>query len=144
MQPAQYLILAREINRNEHGIFSFQDICQHLAVNELPAKGKFDMAILCGPNWESGKYRIHIATQLNQDPPNKIGYADVEIADNAHIYTAVVKNLGLIVDSDQGFSFQVYKQNGPVEDTEENKNGLHGELILVRPFKVKLVQKQPQ
>lgn len=144
MQESHYLVLAREIGRNEQGIFSFLDICQHLAVNELPAKGRFDMAILCGPNWNAGTYRIHIATKLADEPPKKIGYADVEIVDDAHIYTAVVKNLGLIVDSDKGFSFQVYRQNGPVEDSEESRNEIMGDLILERPFRVKVIQKQTQ
>lgn len=142
MNPCQYLVLAREINRNENGIFSFLDVCQHLAVNELPAKGRFDMAILCGPGWEAGQHRIHIATKLGEDEPNKIGYANVEIIDDAHIYTAVVKNLGLIVDSDKGFVFQVYHETGELADEETAKKEILGELILERPFKVKVVQKQ--
>lgn len=142
MQQSQYLILAREIKRNDSGIFSFIDVCQHLAVNELPAKGRFDMSVICGPGWDTGKYRIHIATKLEDDEPKKIGYADVDIVDNSHIYTAVVKNLGLIVDSDKGFVFQVYKQYAPFEDEEASKNQLMGDLILERPFKVNVIQKQ--
>ncbi len=139
MQPSQYLILAREVVRNDHGIFSFMDVCQHLAVNELPAKGKFDLAIICGPGWESGKHRIHIATQIPEKESKKIGFADVEIVDNTHIYTAVVKNLGLIIDNDKGFSFQVYKESFDIKDSEETKNELLGELILERPFNVNVV-----
>lgn len=142
MQQSQYLILAREIKRSDSGIFSFIDVCQHLAVNELPAKGRFDMSVICGPGWEAGKYRIHIGTKLEDDEPKKIGYADVEIVDTSHIYTAVVKSLGLIVDSDKGFVFQVYKESNPQEGDEASKNELRGDLILERPFKVNVIQKQ--
>jgi hypothetical protein len=142
MHESQYLILAREINKNEHGIFSFLDVCLHLAVNELPAKGKFDMAVICGPGWEPGVHRIHIATKLNDQEPKKIGYADVEIVDNTHIYTAAVKNLGLFIDNDKGFSFQVYRESGEIQDAEVTKNQLVGSLILERPFNVKVLQTQ--
>jgi hypothetical protein len=144
MQASQYLVLAREINRNEHGIFSFIDVCQHLAVNELPAKGKFDMAIICGPGWEPGKHRIHIATKISEKEARKIGFADVEIVDSTHIYTAVVKNLGLIIDNDKGFAFQVYKESHDIKDAEETKNDLPGEVILERPFNVNVLNPQPQ
>ena len=145
MQSSQYLILAQEIKKSDQGIFSYINVCQHLAVNELPAKGRFDLAVLCGPGWERGKYRIHIATKLeDNETPNKIGYADVEIFDESHIYTAVVKGLGLIVDSDKTFSFQVYKQSENIEDTDESKNAIFGDLILERPFRVKVVGGQQQ
>lgn len=143
MEASQYLILAKEVNRNEYGIFSFIEVCQHLAVNELPAKGNFDMAIICGPGWDKGKYRIHIATKVSSStPPKKIGYADVEILDDKHIFTAVVKNLGLIVDNDQGFSFEVYKESGDLQDPEVTKEEVLGDLILERPFNVRVIQTQ--
>lgn len=144
MQASQYLILAREINRNEQGIFSFIEVCQHLAVSELPARGRFDMAVICGPGWETGKYRIHIATKLADKEPRKIGFADVEIANQTHIYTAVVKGLGIIIDNDKGFTLQVYKESGELRDPKETQNELIGELIFERPFNVALVQKQEQ
>jgi hypothetical protein len=142
MQPLQYLILAREIRKNESGIFSFIDVCLHLAVNELPARGKFDMAIICGPGWEAGKYRIHIATKIPDQDAQKIGFADVEILDESHIYTAVVNNLGLQINNANGFSFQVYKELSPTSDPQETQNELTGDLILERPFNIKLLQKQ--
>lgn len=142
MQESQYLLLAKEVKRTEQGIFSFIDVCQHLAVNELPAKGRFDMAVICGPGWTQGKHRIHIATKIADQEPKKIGYADVDIIDNTHIYTAVVKNLGLIIDNDKGFSFQVYRESINLQDIETTKNNIVGELILDRPFNVKILQAQ--
>lgn len=143
MEASQYLILAKEVNRNEYGIFSFIEVCQHLAVNELPAKGNFDMAIICGPGWNKGKHRIHIATKANNTTPaKKIGYADVEILDDKHIFTAVVKNLGLIVDNDQGFSFEVYRESGDLQDPDTTKDEIIGNLILERPFNVRVIQSQ--
>lgn len=136
MKEQQYLVLAREIKKNENGIFSFIDICQHLAVNELPARGKFDLAIICGPCWQPGNYRLHIATKLDQDDPIKVGYADVQIIDDNHIYTAVFHNLGIIIDKDKAFSFLVYKESGELEDIESTKSKLIGDLIIERPFVV--------
>lgn len=139
----QYFILAREIQKTVNGLFSFIDVSQHLAVERLPAEGKFDIGIICGPGWEAGQHRIHIGVQIPGKEPVKIGYADVFIADETHIYTAIINKLTLAINDDKGFSFLIYKESGELKDVEDTKQELLGALIIERPFKVRIVN-QPK
>jgi hypothetical protein len=145
MISAQYLILAREIKSNNLGMFTFVDSIQHFVLKELPVKGSFDMALICGPGWDNGKYHIHVALKLLNNEIKKIGSAEVIIKDELQVHTAIIQGLNLIIDNEQGFHFLLYKE--PVSEEINlsdlpQDNIIRGELILERPFRVIIPQFQ--
>lgn len=142
MQPSQYLIMAREIKQTDSGIFSYLDVCENLYINKLPANGKFDLAIICGPGWEPGKYHVHLAMKIENEQPQKIGYIDVNILDKYSIYTAKLKNLGITIKNELPFYFMAYKHPGEFIENDDTVNMITGELIIERPYKITITDKQ--
>lgn len=136
MESTQYLVLAREITQNESGVFSYLDVSQHLFVDRLPAKGEFDVAIVCGPGWEAGEYHLHLAMKMEEYEPKKIGYAKVYIKDQYHIFTVKLEKIVLTINSENPFYFLVYKHPGEFIENDDTMDMITGELVIERLFRV--------
>ncbi|MEW5818777.1 MAG: hypothetical protein AB1782_01175 [Cyanobacteriota bacterium] len=136
MLASQYLILAKEVKQNENGTISYNEVCQHFYVKKLPANGNFDLATVCGPGWNAGSYHLHIAMKVGNEEPLKIGFADINIVDEFHIFTAKINNIGIVINNTNILYLQVYKHTGEYIENDDTKNLLSGELIIERPFKV--------
>lgn len=144
MEATQYLVLAREITQNESGVFTYYDVSQHLFIDRLPAKGEFDVAIVCGPGWEPGEHHLHIAMKMEEHEPKKIGYAKVHIKDQFHIFTVKLEKIILTLNTENPFYFMVYRHSGEFIENDDTIDMITGELIIERPFKVTKVTKKEE
>jgi hypothetical protein len=143
MIPSQYIILAEEIKKGEHNLFNFSNVCQQLTVNKLPARGMFDVAILCGPGWEAGKYRIHVAAMaIGTDTPQKIGVAEFQILNDGHTYTVTMNQVNLHLDNNNGFLLQVFKETGNFEPMDPESKEIRGNLIVERPVYINVLAQE--
>lgn len=139
MKEVQYLIISRKITQNDRGALTFVDVCDNLYIKELPARGKFDIALICGPGWPTGKHSVYLSLVSGNQEPIKIGAAEISIADENRVATLLFNKLNLVIEESENLTllFQVHR-----DDHQALKEDIEGELIFERPVKVYLQEQE--
>ncbi len=94
---AEYLILAENvIFKNDR--LTCINIYDRLTAIAMPAEFRFDLAIICGPNWTIGEHKLEIKAKANNGKEVNIGDLTVNIPNEGFVYNAYANDLKLIMD----------------------------------------------
>lgn len=94
---SQYLILAENVIF-KNGRLTCINIYDRLSAIAMPAEFKFDMAILCGPDWKVGEHKLAIKARANNGKEVSIGELTVNIPTEDFVYNAYANDLKLLMD----------------------------------------------
>ena len=94
---AEYLVLAENvIFKNDR--LTCINIYDRLSAIAMPAEFRFDLAIMCGPNWTVGEHKLEIKAKANNGKEVNIGDLAVNIPNEGFVYNAYANDLKLIMD----------------------------------------------
>ena len=94
---AEYLILAENITFKNNKI-SCINIYDKLSTIAMPAEFKFDMAIMCGPNWSVGEHKLSVKAKGSNGKEISIGELNVNIPNEKFVYNAYANDLKILMD----------------------------------------------
>ena len=105
---AEYLILAENIVFKNNKLTCI-NIYDKLTTVAMPAEFKFDMAIVCGPDWEEGEHKLSVKAKANNGKEVQIGDLTVNIPNKNFVYNAFAQDLKIVMDySITELTFYVY------------------------------------
>lgn len=94
---AEYLILAENIVFKNNKLTCI-NIYDKLATVAMPAEFKFDMAVICGPDWEEGEHKLSVKAKANNGKEVHIGDLTVNIPNRNYVYNAFAQDLKIVMD----------------------------------------------
>ena len=105
---AEYLILAENISFKNNKLTCI-NIYDRLSTIAMPSEFKFDLAIMCGPNWAVGEHKLVVKAVGSNGKEVYIGELAVNIPNEDFVYSAFANDLKLIMDySVETLTFIVY------------------------------------
>ena len=105
---AEYLILAENITFKNNKLTCI-NVYDKLSVIAMPVEFRFDMAILCGPNWKSGEHKLTVKAKSSNGKEISIGELTVNIPNEDFVYNAFANDVKIIMDySVEELTFVVY------------------------------------
>lgn len=108
---AEYLILAENITFKNNRLTCI-NIYDRLSTIAMPSEFKFDLAIMCGPDWSVGEHKLVVKAEGSNGKEVYIGELTVNIPNNDFVYSAFANDLKLIMDySVETLTFVVYDNN---------------------------------
>jgi len=142
---SQYLILAENIVFKNNKLTCI-NIYDQLTTVAMPAEFKFDLAILCGPNWTVGEHKLNIKARGNNGKEVDIGEIIVNIPHEDFVYNAFANDIKIVMDySVKDLTITVYDNDNAiilrkypvismlVPQTKETKSS--PELPIMEPVK---------
>lgn len=112
---AGYLLLAENIifKNNKLTCINIFDRLQAIA---MPAQFKFDMAIICGPNWEQGEHKLTLKVKANENNEElTLSEATVKIPHENFVYNAIANDVTFNMNYDVHYlTFKVYDNDTEV------------------------------
>ena len=104
----EYLILAENISFKNNRLTCI-NIYDRLSAIAMPAEFKFDLAIMCGPNWSVGEHKLSVKAIGSNGKEVSIGELTVNIPNEDFVYNAFANDLKIIMDySVENLTFVVY------------------------------------
>ena len=94
---SEYLILAENIFYNNNKLSCF-NIYEQLTTIAMPADFKFDLAIICGPNWSVGEHKLTVKARGSNGKEIEIGKMTVNIPMENFVYNAYANDLKIGMD----------------------------------------------
>jgi hypothetical protein len=94
---AEYLILAENVVF-KNGKLTCINIYYKLTTVAMPAEFKFDLAIMCGPNWKVGEHKLEVKAKANNGKEIEIGNLTVNIPNKDFVYNAYANDLTVLMD----------------------------------------------
>ena len=94
---SEYLVLAENITFKNNKLTCI-NIYDKLSTIAMPAEFRFDMAIMCGPNWSEGEHKLSVKAVGSNGKEVSIGTLDVSIPNKDFVYNAYANDLKLIMD----------------------------------------------
>lgn len=94
---AEYLILAENIIFKNDRLTCI-NIYDRFRTVAMPAEFKFDLAIICGPNWSVGEHKLKVKAKGSNGKEVEIGELSVNIPNENFIYNAYANDLKIIMD----------------------------------------------
>ena len=94
---AEYLILAENVVF-KNGKLTCINIYDKLTTVAMPAEFKFDLAIMCGPNWKVGEHKLEVKAKANNGKEIEIGNLTVNIPNKDFVYNAYANDLTVLMD----------------------------------------------
>ena len=132
---SEYLILAENITFKNNKL-SCINIYDKFTSVALPAEFRFDMAIICGPNWSAGEHNLVLTVKSSTGNEAKIGESIVNIPNEDFVYNAMAQDLKVVLDYSVDYLIFSVKDNGNeiisrkyqvvpilVPQNQENKEG---------------------
>ena len=117
---AEYLILAENISFKNNKLTCI-NIYDKFTTVAMPAEFKFDLAILCGPNWTIGEHKLTVKVVSNVGREVQIGELTVNIPNEDFVYNAYANDLKLIMDySVENLTFYVYDNGNEIISRKYN------------------------
>ena len=105
---SEYLILAENITFKNNRLTCI-NMYDRLSAIALPAEFKFDLAIMCGPNWSVGEHKLTVKAVGSNGKEVSIGTLNVNIPNEDFVYNAFANDLKIIMDySVSDLTFVVY------------------------------------
>lgn len=114
----QYLLVAEHIvfKNNRLTVINVWD--QFTAIHS-PAKFNFDMAFICGPNWQPGEYELKFKVKSSAGEEFEIGTIKVNITSEQAVFNAVASNINIATAQESGNINFVVERNGEEIFTRE-------------------------
>ena len=94
---AEYLILAENITLKNNKL-SCINVYDRLSTIAMPAEFKFDMVIMCGPNWSVGEHKLSVKAKGSNGKEITIGELKVNIPNENFVYNAYANDLKILMD----------------------------------------------
>ena len=94
---AEYLILAENIYFKNNKLTCI-NIYDKLTTVAMPAEFKFDLAIMCGPDWSEGEHKLIIKVKSSNGKEISVGELTVNIPSKNFVYNAYANDLKLAMD----------------------------------------------
>lgn len=94
---AEYLVLAENIFFKNNKLSCF-NIYDRLTTVAMPADFKFDLAIMCGPNWSIGEHKITVKARGSNGNEISVGEMTVNIPSEDFVYNAYANDLKIGMD----------------------------------------------
>ena len=94
---AEYLILAENVFIKNNKL-SCINIYDRLTTVAMPSEFRFDMAIICGPNWSVGEHKLTIKAKGSNGKEVSVGEITVNIPSEDFVYNAYANDLKLAMD----------------------------------------------
>ena len=94
---SQYLVLAENITYKNNKL-SCINIYDRLSSIAMPAEFKFDLAIMCGPDWSEGEHNLTVKAKGSNGKEIEIGSLSVNIPSKDFVYNAFANDLKIIMD----------------------------------------------
>ncbi len=111
---SEYLVLAENITFKNNKLTCI-NIYDKLSTIAMPAEFRFDMAIMCGPNWSEGEHKLSVKAVGSNGKEVSIGTLDVSIPNKDFVYNAYANDLKLIMDySVEDLTFVVYDNDNEI------------------------------
>jgi len=105
---SEYLILAENIIFKNNRLTCI-NIYDRLSAIAMPAEFRFDLAIICGPNWSVGEHKLTIKAKGSNGKEIQIGDLTVNIPNEDFVYNAFANDLKIVMDySVENLTFVVY------------------------------------
>lgn len=146
---SEYLILAENVMFKNDRLTCI-NIYDRLSTVAMPAEFRFDLAIMCGPNWSVGEHKLVVKAKGSNGKELTIGDLTVNIPSEDFVYNAYANDCKIIMDySVSDFTLEVYdndkliiarkypvismlvpqKQEETAESSEDSKKGKKKELV---------------
>ena len=94
---AEYLILAENVFIKNNKL-SCINIYDRLTTVAMPSEFRFDMAVLCGPNWSVGEHKLSIKAKSSNGKEAPVGEITVNIPSENFVYNAYANDLKVAMD----------------------------------------------
>ena len=108
---AEYLVLAENITFKNNKL-SCINIYDRLSTIAMPAEFRFDLAVMCGPDWSVGEHKLSVKAKGNNGKEVALGELTVNIPNKDFVYSAFATDLKVIMDySVSDLTFIVYDNN---------------------------------
>lgn len=105
---AEYLILAETVLFKNDKLTCI-NVYNNFRTVAMPAEFKFDMAILCGPQWTVGEHNLSVKAVANNGKEVELGNATVNIPNEDFVYNAFLNDIKIVMDySVSDLTFFVY------------------------------------
>jgi hypothetical protein len=94
---SEYLVLAETvIFKNDR--LTCINIYDKFTTVAMPAEFRFDLAIICGPNWEVGEHKLTVKAKASNGKEVSIGDLTVNIPNDNFVYNAFANDCKIIMD----------------------------------------------
>lgn len=91
------------------------NIHNELAAIAMPAEFKFDMAVICGPQWTAGEHKLTIKVRANGGEEILLSESTVNILNEDFVYNAIANDVKFRMDYDvQNLTFTVFDNDQEV------------------------------
>ena len=105
---SEYLILAENIMFKNNRLTCI-NMYDRLSAIAMPAEFRFDLAVICGPNWSVGEHKLTIKAKGSNGKEIQIGELTVNIPNEDFVYNAYANDLKVLMDySVESLTFSVY------------------------------------
>lgn len=105
---SEYLILAENVMFKNDRLTCI-NIYDRLSTVAMPAEFRFDLAIMCGPNWSVGEHKLVVKAKGSNGKELTIGDLTVNIPSEDFVYNAYANDCKIIMDySVSDFTLEVY------------------------------------
>ena len=94
---AEYLVLAENVFFKNNKL-SCINIYDKLTAVAMPTEFKFDLAIMCGPNWSTGEHKLTIKAKGSNGKEIEVGEITVNIPSENFVYNAYANDLKITMD----------------------------------------------
>jgi len=86
-----------------------------LSAVAMPAEFRFDMAVICGPNWSVGEHKLTIKVKANGGEEQLLSESTVNIPNEDFVYNAIANDVKFRMGYDvQNLTFSVYDNDNEV------------------------------
>ena len=94
---AEYLILAENVYFKNNKLTCI-NIYDKLMTVAMPTEFRFDMAIMCGPDWSEGEHKLSIKAKGSNGKEVSVGEITVNIPTKDFVYNAYANDLKITMD----------------------------------------------
>ena len=94
---SEYLILAENVFFKNNRL-SCINVYDKLVTVAMPAEFKFDLAIMCGPNWSVGEHKLSVKAKGSNGKEVSVGELTVNIPSEEFVYNAYANDLKITMD----------------------------------------------
>lgn len=111
---AEYLLLAENVCFKNNKLTCI-NIYDRLTTVAMPAEFRFDIAIMCGPNWSIGEHKLSIKAKGSNGKEVAVGELTVNIPSEDFVYNAYANDLKIKMDySVESLTLIVYDNDNEI------------------------------
>ena len=111
---SEYLILAENITFKNNKL-SCINIYDRFTAIAMPTEFRFDMAIMCGPNWSVGEHKLSVKARGSNGKEISVGELTVNIPKEDFVYNAYANDLKIAMDySVESLTMLVYDNENEI------------------------------